>query len=232
MPNTFRGAHAVVTGGTGILGRAVVAALVERGAICHVPSDRESCDDFDLSEHDDVHVALGIDLRSEDAVRRFYSELPEPPWASIQLAGGFSMAAICETSVDDFEALYRLNGVTCFLCCREAVRVMRGNGGGRIVNVGARPAVEPTPGMIAYSASKAMVAAVTTSLAAEVKGDRILVNAVLPSIIDTPTNRQAMPDADFDTWPKPEEIASTIAFLAGRENQLTTGTLLPVYGRS
>jgi NAD(P)-dependent dehydrogenase (short-subunit alcohol dehydrogenase family) len=104
--------------------------------------------------------------------------------------------------------------------------------GGRIVNVAARPVQVPTPGMVAYVASKAGVASLTESLAAEVLADNILINAVLPSLIDTPANRAAMPKADFTIWPKPAQIAQTIAFLASPENALTTGTLIPVYGRA
>jgi NAD(P)-dependent dehydrogenase (short-subunit alcohol dehydrogenase family) len=107
---------------------------------------------------------------------------------------------------------------------------MRRSKGGRIVNVGARVSELPAGGMVAYTASKGAIAALTRSLAVEVRRDAILVNAILPSIIDTPANRAAMPDADTSKWPKPEEIARTILWLASPENQLTTGALVPVYG--
>ena len=106
-----------------------------------------------------------------------------------------------------------------------------GKGGGRIINIGARPAIQPTGGMIAYTTAKAGVTSLTQSLAEEVKGENILVNAVLPSMMDTKANRSAMPDADFDKWPKVEEVAETIAFLASPANALTSGALVPVYGR-
>jgi NAD(P)-dependent dehydrogenase (short-subunit alcohol dehydrogenase family) len=109
---------------------------------------------------------------------------------------------------------------------------MKQRGGGRIVNVAARTVLEPVGGKVAYSAAKAGVAALTQGLAAEVLGDGILVNAILPSTIDTPANRQAMPQADFARWATPVQIAETVAFLASPENALTTGTLVPVYGRS
>jgi NAD(P)-dependent dehydrogenase (short-subunit alcohol dehydrogenase family) len=88
----------------------------------------------------------------------------------------------------------------------------------------------PAGGMIAYSTSKAAVASITQCLADELKSDRILVNAVVPSIMDTPANRNAMPDAKFDNWPKVNQVARAIAFLAGPENALTSGALVPVYG--
>ena len=105
------------------------------------------------------------------------------------------------------------------------------SGGGRIVNVAARPVLVPAPNMIAYAAAKAGVASLTQTLGKELVDEGILVNAVLPSLFDTPANRAAMPDADHSKWPKPDEIAQTILFLLSPENRLTTGTLVPVYGR-
>jgi NAD(P)-dependent dehydrogenase (short-subunit alcohol dehydrogenase family) len=210
----MQGRHVVVTGGKGALGGAVVAWLEARGAAVHVPD-----------------IAT-VDLSNEAQAAAYYAALP-PLWASIQLAGGFAMAPIADTSLADFERQWRINTVTCFLACREAVRsIRRAGGGGRIVNVAARPVVAPVPGMTAYVASKAGVAAITQALAAELAGDRILVNAVLPSIIDTPANRAAMPSADHAAWPQPAEIAELIGFLASPDNALTSGALVPVYGRA
>ncbi|HEY0484387.1 MAG TPA: SDR family NAD(P)-dependent oxidoreductase [Kofleriaceae bacterium] len=211
----MQGRHVVVTGGKGALGGAVVAWLEGRGAVVHVPD-----------------IAT-VDLSSEAQAVAYYAALP-PLWASIQLAGGFAMAPIAETSFADLEKQWRINTVTCFLACREAVRSIRraGGGGGRIVNVAARPVVVPVAGMTAYAASKAGVAAITQSLAAELVGDAILVNAVLPSIIDTPANRAAMPSADHAAWPRPAELAEAIGFLASPANTLTSGALVPVYGRA
>jgi NAD(P)-dependent dehydrogenase (short-subunit alcohol dehydrogenase family) len=208
------GNHVVITGGGGGLGGAVVEVFRARGAIVHV-LDRPA-----------------VDATDEAQVAAFYAGLPAC-WASVHLIGGFAMAKLVDTRLADFETQWRLNTATCFLACREAVRaIRRRGGGGRIVNVAARPAAQPTAGMIAYATAKAGVAALTQHVAAEVLGDGILVNAVMPSIIDTPTNRAAMPKADHASWPKPAEIAETIAFLASASNTLTTGTLVPVYGRA
>lgn len=209
----MQGKHVVVTGGRGALGNGVVAVLTAKGAIVHIADRPEA------------------QLDTEAGAVAFYASLP-PIWASIHLVGGFAMAPITETSLADFEAQWRVNTVTCFLSCREAVKSMRGGGGGRIVNVAARPVVSPVGGMTAYVAAKAGVAAITQALAAEVLKEGILVNAVLPSTIDTPANRASMPTADHDAWPKPAQIAETIAFLASAQNSLTTGTLVPVYGRA
>jgi NAD(P)-dependent dehydrogenase (short-subunit alcohol dehydrogenase family) len=133
--------------------------------------------------------------------------------------------------LDVWDHLMRMNATTCFLCCREAVKAIEGRDG-RIVNVAARPVLVPTGQMTAYSASKAAVAALTLSLAEELAESSIWVNAIVPSIIDTEANRAAMPAADHDAWPKPEEIAETIAFLASPQNAATRSALVPVYGQS
>ena len=125
--------------------------------------------------------------------------------------------------------------MSCFLCCREAVEAMRrGKAGGRIINVAARQALEPRTGanISASTAAKAGVAALTAALGEELAGEGILVNAVAPSIMDTPTNRRAMPKANFDAWPKVEEVAATILFLASPENKVTRGGVVPVFGAS
>jgi NAD(P)-dependent dehydrogenase (short-subunit alcohol dehydrogenase family) len=182
--------------------------------------------------HDRVRATPHVALDDEARVVAYYAGLP-PLWASIHLVGGFAMAPVERTSLADLERMWRINTATCFLTCREAVAaIRRAGGGGRIVNVAARPVVQPTGGMLAYAAAKAGVAAITQALAAELAAEQILVNAVLPSIIDSPANRAAMPKADHAAWPKPAELAETIAFLASAENSLTSGALIPVYGRA
>jgi NAD(P)-dependent dehydrogenase (short-subunit alcohol dehydrogenase family) len=230
----FRGRNVVVTGGTGALGAAVVKALLEAGAVCHVPyiEEREA-ELFPHRGHPNVKLSANVDLTRENVVAGFYDSVPLV-WASIHLAGGFAMAPLVDTKRSDLMQLVELNVVTSFLCCRAAVNAMaRGRQGGRIVNVAARPALEwrTGAGMTAYTATKAAVAALTVALAEEVAKDRILVNAVAPSIIDTPANRRSMPNANHAVWPEPDEIAQTIAFLASPENQVTRGAVVPVYGQ-
>lgn len=222
-----------VSGATGALGAGLVEVLLARGATLHLPIfEAELPAHLPWRGHERVHAVPHVSLDDEAQAGAFYAGLPGL-WASIHLVGGFAMAPIDKTSLADFEKQWRLNTVTCFLACREAVKAIRKTGrGGRIVNVAARPVQVPTPGMIAYVTAKAGVAAITQALAAEVLGDGILVNAVLPSTIDSAANRAAMPKADFDKWPKPAQLAQTIAFLASEENSLTTGTLMPVYGRA
>lgn len=226
--------HVMVTGGTGALGSTVVATLLERGAICHVPVFQPAgLETFAHRAHDRVVLYEGVNLEDETMVTDLYEQVG-PLWASIHIAGGFAMGRLTKTSLEQFRRMIDLNATSCFLCCREAVRRMRGEAspGGRIVNVAARPVLVPTPGMVAYSAAKSAVAAMTLALAEELRDDRIWVNAVVPSLIDTPMNRTAMPGADFESWPKTNEIAETIAFLASPANRATRGALVPVYGRS
>jgi NAD(P)-dependent dehydrogenase (short-subunit alcohol dehydrogenase family) len=188
-----------------------------------------------------VQIARGIDLADEAAVKRFYGALP-PLWASIHLAGGFAMAPIEETSAEDFIAQFRMNALSCFLCSAAAIAAFRarkapgpgGAAGGRIVNVSARPALEPRlgAGMVGYTASKSAVAALTQALAQELTDEQIWVNAVAPSVLDTPANRQTMPSADYSRWVPPAALAEIITFLASPENRVTRGAVIPVYGGS
>ncbi|MBC7173590.1 MAG: SDR family NAD(P)-dependent oxidoreductase [Polyangiaceae bacterium] len=233
MEPILAGKHVVITGGTGALGGAVVHALRVRGAICHVPvAEPGEVESFSLRDDEGVKLAVGVNLRSEEAAKSFFQGVP-PLFASVHLAGGFSMAPVAETRLADLEYLLGANVHTCFLACREAVARMRAAGeGGRIVNVSARPALVPTGGMAAYSAAKAAVAALTLSLAEELAPEGIWVNAVVPSTIDTPANRASMPGADFERWPKVEDVAEAIASLVSVENRCVRGALVPVYGRS
>ena len=219
----------VITGGDGALGRSVVKAFLDEGAVCHLPIHGS----VEPSGTDQEQRTGGVDLTDEATVEAYYRGLP-PLAASIHLAGGFQAAPLAEISRSALFQQLELNLVTAFLCCREAVKAMRQNGGtgGRIVNVAARVVELPAAGMLAYSVSKAAVAALTRSLAEEVRRDGILVNAVLPSVIDTPANRAAMPKAQFERWPKPLEIARTILWLASPANVLTSGALVPVYGNA
>ncbi len=207
--------HVVVTGASGALGGAVVPALRERGAIVHAPALEE------------------IDLADEASVERYFAALPAL-WGSIHLVGGFVMKPIAETRLADLDHMLSLNTRTCFLSCREAVKAMRrsAGGGGRIVNVIARPVLVPVGGLVAYAASKAAVASITQSLAAELRDEDIWVNAVAPSLIDSPANRASMPDADHAKWPRPADLAREICNLISPANRLVSGALIPLYGHA
>jgi NAD(P)-dependent dehydrogenase (short-subunit alcohol dehydrogenase family) len=231
----YRDRHVVVTGGTGALGSALVSALIEAGAFCHVPYiDAAEAERFALRTHARVKLTGEGELSDETAVAKLYAGVPQL-WASIHIAGGFAMAAVADTTKSDLMKQVDMNFVTAFLCCAAAVRTMTRTGaGGRIVNVATRPALEwrSGAGMAAYTASKAAVAALTVALAEEVAKQGILVNAIAPSTMDTPANRKAMPKADHAAWAKVEEVAATILFLASPQNRVTRGAVVPVYGRT
>jgi NAD(P)-dependent dehydrogenase (short-subunit alcohol dehydrogenase family) len=228
---SFSNTQIVVTGGTGALGSAVVGALIEGGAQCVVPYVHErEAQAFPHRDHAKVKLVAVRDLADEADVERVYAAVSGPLWASIHIAGGFAMGKVAETDKAALMGQIDSNLISCFLCCRAAVRGMKD--GGRIVNVAARPALEwrQGAGMSAYTVAKAGVAALTVALAEEVAKDAILVNAVAPSIMDTAANRAAMPKAEHAVWPKVEEVAATILFLASPGNRVTRGAVVPVYG--
>ncbi|MGN6370797.1 MAG: SDR family NAD(P)-dependent oxidoreductase [Phycisphaerae bacterium] len=225
----FAGKKVVVTGGTGSLGRAVVDSVLKEGAEVWVPVRGEK----PAKASEGVRFVEGIDLANETQVEAFYRQVG-PLWASVHTAGGFAMSRIAETKLADFVKMLETNAVSAFLCSREAVKPMRAaGGGGRIVNVAAKPALHPVGGMIPYAASKAAVLSITQSLAEELAAEKIWVNAVVPSVMDTPQNRASFPaGTDFSRWPTVEEVARTVLFLASPENRVTRGAAVPVYGRS
>ena len=230
----YRDRHVVVTGGTGALGTAVVGALLEAGAVCHVPYRSEGeAKRFAHAANDKV-VLVGVgDLADEAAVTGFYGGL-EQLWASIHIAGGFAFAPIAKSDKALLMGQLNANLVSAYLCSRAAVATFkRAGSGGRIVNVAARQALEPRLGasLTAYTVAKAGIAALTVALGEEIAKDDVLVNAVAPSIMDTPANRKSMPAADFDAWPKVEEVTAAIMFLASPQNKVMRGTVAPVYGK-
>jgi NAD(P)-dependent dehydrogenase (short-subunit alcohol dehydrogenase family) len=231
----FDGLHVVVTGGTGTLGQAVVAALIDAGATCHIPYRSESeAERFPFRDHAQAKLYPNCELGDESSVDRLFERVPAL-WASVHLAGGFAFGPLREMTETTLRRQIETNFVTCALCCRGALRAFARNGkGGRIVNVAARAAIEWRTGanMAIYAASKAAVAALTVALAEEVVKEDVLVNAVAPSIMDTPVNRKDMPKADFSAWPKVAEVASTILFLASPANTITRGAIVPVYGKT
>jgi NAD(P)-dependent dehydrogenase (short-subunit alcohol dehydrogenase family) len=238
----FAGSHIVVTGGTGALGRAVITALRAAGAVRHVTNlVAAELADFPHASDAGVHIVRDIDAADEASVHRFYQALP-PLWASVHLAGGFAMAPVGDTSAADFTAQFRINALSCFLCSAAAIAAFRrrqapgpgGARGGRIVNVAARAALEPRlgAGMVAYTAAKSAVAALTQALAQETVDEEIWVNAVAPSILDTPVNRAAMAGADHSRWVALADLAEIIAFLASPANRVIRGAVIPVYGGS
>jgi NAD(P)-dependent dehydrogenase (short-subunit alcohol dehydrogenase family) len=230
---TLQDSHVVITGATGALGSAVAQALVDAGAHCHVPAIETSVpsDRFPAGK---VSVTTSIDLSDEASIAGFYAGLP-PLRAVVNIAGGFAWAPIADSPMKVLQQQLSMNLVSCVLSCREAVANFRKGGqGGQIVNISARPALNPRQGagMTAYTASKAAVAAFTVALAEELKGDSISVIALAPSTIDTPTNRADMPKANHASWVKPTAIAEMIVAQLGLADPINSGALIPIYGKA
>jgi NAD(P)-dependent dehydrogenase (short-subunit alcohol dehydrogenase family) len=151
--------------------------------------------------------------------------------ALVNIAGGFAWEKLDGGSLDTWDRMYRMNLRTAVAASQAALPYLFKSASGRIVNIGAAGATKAAAGMGAYAASKSGVARLTEALAEELKERGITVNALLPSIIDTPPNRADMPNADFDRWVKPEQIGDAIAFLLSDRSQAITGALIPIVGR-
>jgi NAD(P)-dependent dehydrogenase (short-subunit alcohol dehydrogenase family) len=151
----------------------------------------------------------------------------------INTVGGFRAGQMLhETPLETWDSLLNLNARSVFIACQQVIPYMLDRGVGKIVNVAARPGIEGQPGMAAYSASKSAVLRLTESMSAELKDRGINVNCIIPGTIDTPKNRQAMPEADFSTWVTPQSLADAILFLSSSAARDIHGAALPVYGRS
>jgi NAD(P)-dependent dehydrogenase (short-subunit alcohol dehydrogenase family) len=218
----------IVTGSNGILGQAVAATLGGYGARlalldhAHTPSTAQP-----------LHYG-GVDLTQEDAARSVMQKIVEQTGrldGLINVAGAFRWEKLAGGTLDSWDSMYRLNLRTAVVACQAALPYLLRAGGGRIVNVGAMGAIKAASGMGAYAASKAGVARLTEALADELKDKHITVNAILPSILDTPKNRLDMPQADFTRWVTPVEAAEVIAFLVSDAARAVTGALIPVAGR-
>lgn len=214
----------VVTGAFGVLGSAVAEHLEALG--CKVARV-----DYAPSPREEAGWIGGVDLSDPAAAKaawdRATSELGNPS-ALINIAGGFVWETLGADGPATYERMFRMNTLTAVTMCAAALETLRSASGAAIVNIGAGAAAKADAGMGAYAASKAGVARLTESLAAELAGDDVTVNAVLPTIIDTPTNRADMPDADFGEWVLPQDIAKVIAFLISDDARAITGASLPV----
>ena len=227
----------VVTGAFGALGAAVASAFAKRGAQLAL---------LDLAQHPPAalqrglgarHLFIGgVDLGDVESSRRAVAAAAMRFGgidALVNVAGGFQWQTLLEGSVETWDQLYRMNLRTAVVSCKVALPALIERGRGSIVNVGAGAAAgRAGAGMGAYAASKAGVQKLTESLAEELKDHGITVNAVLPSIIDTPRNRVDMPDADFTRWVRPEAIAEVVAFLASDAARAVTGAAIAVPGRA
>jgi NAD(P)-dependent dehydrogenase (short-subunit alcohol dehydrogenase family) len=233
------GKVAVISGAGGNLGRAVARRLhAENVQLALIDINEPALERFvrDQGWPQETVLIGEVDLTRKDEVDR-YIERATATFEAIDIlvnvAGGFKMGLSYAMDESDWDFLMNLNARSAFLLSTAVVRTMLEKGRqGRIINIAARAALAGSAGLSAYSASKAAVLRLTESLAAELQEHGITVNAVLPSTLDTPQNRQAMPNADFSKWVTPESLADVIAFLASEGARDISGAGIPVYGRA
>ena len=229
------GRSALVTGGTGGLGAAVVTRLLDDGWRVVVPWVAER-------ELERVERRNGLELVQADlfdpgavaaAVELAAGAAAAPLGAVVNLVGGFAQGArVAEEPIESFEAQLRLNLRPTYLVTQAALPHLVAAGGGAIVCVGTRAALQPFPGAAGYVTAKAGVIAFAQAVAVEYRDEGVRCNALLPSVIDTPANRAAMPSANFTKWVQPAQLAATVAFLCSAEGAATSGAAIPVYGRA
>lgn len=231
------GKVAVVAGGTGGLGKAVTLAFLNAGArvaVTYVKEEELAALQAAAGERDASLAAYRLDVTDDTAVREAIQDIAATHGRIDVLvntvgayAGGLKL---WETDPRVFEQMLALNLRSGYLLARNIVPLMLKQKSGAIVNIAARAAFDHAAGASAYGASKAAAVAMMDCLAEDLKGSGVRANSVLPSIIDTPANRRAMPNADFTKWPQPEEIARVILFLCSEEARLIHGAAIPVYG--
>jgi NAD(P)-dependent dehydrogenase (short-subunit alcohol dehydrogenase family) len=235
MADRFNGKVVLVAGGTGGLGRAVSLSFLTEGAKVHVTyRAEEEFSTLKKSAGDGESSLSGYtaDVTSDDDVKQLVRKLGHVD-VMINSVGGYAGgSALWQTPPEVFDRMISLNVRSGYVLSRHVVAAMVSQGSGAIVNVSSRAAIDHAAGASAYAASKAAALAMMDSLAADLKGTGVRVNTVLPSIIDTPANRAAMPGADYAKWPKPEEIANVILFLCSDDARLIHGAAVPVYGAS
>ena len=230
----FAGRTVIVTGGTGALGGSVVRGFLEAGArvlVSYVVEDEVAPFRQQFADAAGRVELHRCDVRRAVEVETLFQNVPSGELrAVVNLAGGYRWTRVADTDDATLEHLLDLNLRTTFAMCRAAAPALVAAGGGAIVNVSARAALRGEAGNGVYGATKAAVLALTQSLSAELKGDGVNVNAVLPSIIDTPANRKAMPKSDPAAWVAPADLASVIVFLASDAAAAIHGAAIPVDG--
>ena len=223
----------LVTGAFGVLGSAVAARLAAQGARLAL-LDANATPPRGLETSTTALLLGGVDLtdaaQTDAAVRRAATE-----WGGVDgvvnVAGGFRWETVADGSPETWDLLFAMNVKTALHACRAALPWLKARGGGRIVNIGSGAASRAGAGMGAYAASKSAVLRLTEALAEECKDHGINVNAILPSIIDTPANRRDMPQSDFSRWVTPDAVADVVAFLLGEGSRAITGAGIAVNGQ-
>ena len=235
MGDRFEGQVALVAGGTGALGSAIALALLAEGA--HVTVTYRRAEEFDALQKAAGAAPLAgaqADVTDPEAAEQLIAGIVRDRGrldVLVNAVGGYvGGAPLWQTDPAALDRMLSLNLRSGHALMRAAAPVLLRNGRGAVVNIAARAALEHGAGSAAYNASKAAALALFDSLAADLAGSGVRVNSVLPSIIDTPANRAAMPKADFARWPKADEIARVVLFLCSDDARVIHGAAIPVYG--
>ncbi len=227
---------AIVTGAAGNLGNAVLKQLLQDGyRVTGTKLPKESLDDFKDEKHFEEYTLNVLDTQDVSDFVKYVSETAGTIDRAALLVGGFGMGDIENTSLEDVRKMFQLNFESAFICAKAIYEQMiQQPNGGRMVLVGAKPALAPEAGkdLVAYALSKSLIFRLAEILNASGKDRGVQTSVIVPSIIDTPPNRQSMPDANFDDWVKPEEIAEVISFLfSGKAGKLRE-SVVKIYGNS
>ncbi|RQH02777.1 SDR family NAD(P)-dependent oxidoreductase [Paraburkholderia dinghuensis] len=233
METGIDGKVVAITGGFGSLGMATAALLIERGARVALIGRGAVPDPLPTGVADALNLG-GVDLSDLHAAQQAMNAINDRLGrldAVLNMAGAFRWETVADGDPATWDLMFAVNVKTALNASKAALPHLLRAGAGRIVNLGAGAALKAGLGMGAYAASKSGVARLTEALAEELKDQGVTVNAILPSIIDTPQNRRDMPDADFTRWVQPREIAALIAYLLSADAQAITGASIPVNGR-
>ncbi len=239
MEFTFSGKNVLIAGGTGGLGRAVSLAFLQNAANVIVTyRHQEEFASLESAAEEKAGTLFGFSVdvtdlaATQSLVEQIVSRFSSLD-ALVNCVGGYAGGVKAWQQDDDtWNRMLSLNLRAGSVLTRAAVPAMLRRGAGTIVQVNAKAALDHGAGAAAYAASKAALLAMTGSLAADLKGTGVRVNSIVPSIIDTPANRDAMPQADFASWPKPQDIASVILFLSSDVSRVIHGAAIPVYGNA
>ena len=236
---TKQSRNVLITGGTGILGSAVTKAYLAQGdtvAVTYLFEEEvETFKRYNREESDAVNF-LFANVTEEGDVEKLFTDFIERVGTLdvlVNIVGGFvGGIPAAELPVERWDFMMALNLKSVFLCCKTAIPYMTAQGSGKILNVSARAGLKGEAGLSAYCVSKGGVRTLTESLAAEVMDSGVNVNAIMPSVMDTPANRKAMPDAEHDRWVDPAAVAKVICFLTSEDSAIINGAAIPVYGRA
>ena len=228
----------VITGATGALGRVVSRAFAETGARLALTGTRPEALEAlaqELGLPDERVILRATDLSRPEEAEALVGAVVDR-WGQVDvllnLAGGWAKSGrLAEVTDEEWDGMLDLNLRTCLNTCRAVLPSMAGRGWGRIVNVGARSAVDPGARQAPYNVAKAGVVALTQSIAADYRQQGVAANVILPSTIDTPANRAAMGGADPSRWVKPEELVAAMLFLCSEEGGSLNGAVIPIFGR-